>query len=117
MAKKRIQFSLRVLLLAVAGVAIGTWWFMIPTYKANRYVQAINSGEFAVADQMCLDPESRFPGFFFPDGNYKSFRCRATLQPASWQNIWRGTRDITTDFNACSITATRNGIDVKIWEP
>ena len=116
-SRKRIRFSLRALLVAVAFAAVLCWWLMIPTYNAKKYVDAINVGDFEVADQMCSDSESRFPAFFFPNGDYETFHYRATIKPVSWQNIWNGTRDITTDFHACSITATRNGIDVEIWLP
>jgi hypothetical protein len=117
LSQKRIQFSLRVLFFAIGLLAMSFWWFTLPTYQANRYVHAINSDQFEIADRMCSNPQSRFPGFFFPNGDYKSFHCRAELQPLSWQNLWRGTRDITTDFHACSITATGTGIEVEIWSP
>lgn len=117
MSRKRFRIPLRAFFLLIAVMAVLAWWLMLPTYNANRYVHAINSREFDVADQMCSDPATRFPGFFHPDGDYAMFRCRAQVEPLTWQNVWSGTRDITTDFNACSITATRSGIDVEIWWP
>ena len=52
----RLRFSLKMMLVAVALVALGSYWLMLPTIRARRFAQLIDSGDIVAAEAML--PES-----------------------------------------------------------
>jgi hypothetical protein len=120
----RLKFSLRWLLLASALFPAGLYWLALPTLNAQRYAAAINRGDFAAADKLCLDPERRFPGDWT---KHTTFEPRARLKPASWQDWRSGRRELYVAISygdgggiaSCGVEleATRNGIEVGMFAP
>ncbi len=51
MAWKRLQFSLRALMLAVTVCAIACYWIVRPTLIANRCLAAIKSHDYQAVDE------------------------------------------------------------------
>jgi hypothetical protein len=120
----RLKFSLRWLHLASALLPAGLYWLALPTLNAQRYAAAINRGDFAAADKLCLDPERRFPGDWT---KHTTFEPRARLKPASWQDWRSGRRELYVAISygdgggiaSCGVEleATRNGIEVGMFAP
>ena len=48
----RLRFSLKMMLVAVALVAIGSYWLMLPTVRARRFVRLVDSGQLDAAEAM-----------------------------------------------------------------
>lgn len=114
----RIRFSLRTLLLVTLVVAGGCYWMVLPTVYAQRFVAAVAAGEYAAADALFVDPAD---GFLVDwDARYTIVERRAKLEPSSWQERWRGKRQISviivyrtpshTLARSVDIMATRTGL-------
>jgi hypothetical protein len=120
----RFKFSLRWLLLASALLPAGLYWLALPTLYAQRYAAAINRGDFAAADKLCLDRERAFPGEWT---RHSTFEPRAAVKPASWRDMRRGRRQLFVSINygdgeglaSCCVEleATRRGIEVGMFAP
>jgi len=52
MRLRRLRFSLKMLLVVVALVALGSYWEMLPTIRARRFAKLIDSGELSAAEAM-----------------------------------------------------------------
>jgi hypothetical protein len=119
-----LRFSLRWLLLAGALIPAGLYWLALPTLNAQRYVAAINRGDWADADALCSNPERLFPGDW---PRHETFHPTATLQPATWRDWRTGQRQLYVVINygdggglaGCGLeaTATRRGIEVGMLAP
>ncbi len=66
---------------------------MLPTIEARRFVRAVESSDFAVADSCFCDPQDRF----LDDYNKKfwTFELQATLDPFSMSEFWKRERRVT----------------------
>ena len=110
--RPRLQFSLRLLVLAVAIVPAAIYWLALPTLNASRYVTAINTGNYEAADNWT---------------RHATFQPRTHLSPLSWADVQRSERRISvaiaygdgTGIASCSVgcTATRRGIQVGMFMP
>ena len=122
--RPRLQFSLRLLVLAVAIVPAAIYWLALPTLNAGRYVAAINSDDYTAADKLCENPRQPFPGEW---AQHATFQPRAHLSPLNWADVQRSERRIyvaiaygdRTGIASCGVecTATRRGIRVDMFLP
>jgi hypothetical protein len=114
----RLRYSIRVLLVATAIVAAGCYWLMLPTIMAKRFIRAVDTADYALADNCFRDVKDRI----FESYNQKfwTFQLQADLAPSSATQIWRGERQINfhlavggpmpTRINEGTIVATRLGL-------
>ena len=114
----RLRYSIRVLFVATALVAAGCYWLMLPTIMAKRFVRAVDTADYALADNCFRDATDRI----FESYNQKfwTFQLQADLAPSSATQIWRGERLITfhlafggpmpTRIHEGTILATRLGL-------
>lgn len=124
MRRPALRFSLRWLLVASALIPAGLYWLALPTLYAQRYAAAINRGDWAAADKLCIDPRESFPGDW---PQHKTFQPRASLRPATWQDVRSGQRQLMVGINygdgdglaSCGVEAiaTRHGIEVGMFIP
>lgn len=120
----RWRFSLRFLLIVTAVVPLAAYWFALPTLNARRYVAAINAGEYAAADKLCIDAERVFPGDWT---RHKTFQPKAGLSELTWRDIRDGRRNIYVGIAygdgsglvSCGVecVAKRGGIEVGMFIP
>jgi hypothetical protein len=89
----RFRFSIRVLFVATAIVAAGCYWLMLPTIVAKRFVRAVESADYAAADNCFRDVTDRI--FAAYNQKFWTFQLQAALAPSSAAQIWRGERQIT----------------------
>jgi hypothetical protein len=124
MPRPAVRFSLRLLLVASALIPAAIYWLALPSLNASRYAAAINRGDWAAADRLCLDRECSFPGDWT---RHATFQPRAAVKPATW-NDWRsGRRQLYVAINygdghglaSCGLEleATRSGIEVGMMAP
>jgi hypothetical protein len=103
---------------------VGLYWLALPTLNAQRYVAAINRGDWAAADELCVDTVDPFPGDW---PRHKTFQPRASLEPATWDDWRSGRRQLYVVINygdgsglaSCGLeaTATRRGIELGMFAP
>jgi hypothetical protein len=92
---KRVHFSLRGLLTAMALFAIGTYWFVVrPTTMPERFVADVTRGDFAAAN-LLLKGDSPFDFGSAPDQSISMDRAFAELLPWEWQDAWKCRRRLT----------------------
>jgi hypothetical protein len=113
----RLRFSLRVMLIAIALVALVAYWLAMPTLNAQRFVAAINARDWPTADRLCVGGE-KFPGDW-PSTNV-TFNPHASLGELTLAGLLHGERDIMVSIDygdgkgiiGCGMTcqATRQGI-------
>ncbi len=125
MRRLGLRFSLRWLLVASALIPAGIYWLALPTLYAQRYAAALNRGDYPAADALCIDPQRGFPDDW--PRQHKTFHPRASLLPATWQDVRSGQRQVVVGINygdgnglaSCGveITATRRGIEVGRFMP
>ncbi|HEX5104051.1 MAG TPA: hypothetical protein VFV87_09590 [Pirellulaceae bacterium] len=124
MRRPAVRFSLRWLLLASALIPAGLYWLALPTLHAQRYAAAINRGDYAVADKLCVDPSRPFPGDW---PRHKTFEPKASLKPVTWHDLRTGRRELfvgiaygdASGLASCGVevSATRRGIEVGMFLP
>ncbi len=119
----RWRYSLRFLLLAMIVVSAGLVWMLLPTWHARRYVAALAAKDYRMADSMCV-ADVVFPGNWVDS---KHFEPRAVLKPPTWQDLWRGRRELYVGISygdgggiatrSVECVATREGIEVGMFMP
>jgi hypothetical protein len=124
MPRPAVRFSLRWLLLAGALIPAGIYWLALPTLKAQSYAAAINRGDYAAADKLCVDRERSFPGDWT---RHSTFQPRASVKPASWSDIRRGRRQLYVaiaygdghGLASCGVEleSTHRGVEVGMMAP
>ena len=124
MRRPAARFSLRWLLLASALIPAGLYWLALPTLQAQRYAAAVNRGDYVAADKLCVDPSRSFPGDWT---QHKTFEPKASLKPATWQDLRTGRRQLfvgiaygdDSGLASCGVelAATRRGIEVGMFLP
>ena len=124
MSRWRWRFSLRFLILTAAILPAAVYWLALPTINAQRFAAAVNSGNYELAESLCLDPENRFPGSWKQS---KVFHPGASVQEFEFAYLWRGERplDINVTYGDGSglamagveATATRRGIRLGMAVP
>jgi hypothetical protein len=120
----RWRFSLRFLLIATAVLPLAAYWLALPTLNAQRYAAAINSGNYATADKLCVDPKQAFPGDWT---RHKTFQPTAGIKVFDWRDVLKGRRDIYVMISygdgsgiaSCGVqcVAKRGGIEVGMFMP
>lgn len=120
----RWRFSLRFLLIATAVLPLAAYWLALPTLNAQRYAEAINSGDYAAADELCIDSKQAFPGDWT---RHKFFQPKAGLTELTWPDIRDGRRKIYvgiaygdgSGIASCGVecVAKRGGIEVGMFAP
>jgi hypothetical protein len=108
--------------MAVLPLALYGLW--LPTIIANRYVAALNSGDYGAADRLCLDSKDAFPGEWV---KHKTFHPHAQIDPLTWQDFRHGQRRLSIGINygdgdglvGCGVEcqATARGIKVGMFMP
>src|SRR5947208_2496467 len=88
----RLRYSIRVLLLATAIVAAGCYWLMLPTIMAKRFIRAVDTADYALADNCFRDVKDRICKSY--NQKFWTFQLQADLAPSSPTQIWRGERQI-----------------------
>ena len=78
--RSRFRFSLRVLLVAIALMAGVCYWLILPTIEAERFVRAVDSGDFESADACFHRPKDRF----FVSWNEKNWAFKPEAELESW---------------------------------
>jgi hypothetical protein len=93
----RPRFSLRLILLAFALLAVALYVFVVrPTTLANRFVAAVSQQEYEAAGRlMCNEEEAKeWVEMVRPEYSSKPDRVYAEVMPREWQDVWRGQRRI-----------------------
>ena len=117
-SRTRFRFSLRALFLLATVVAVLCYWLMLPTIVAKRFLRAIDSADYATADNCFHDAKDRiFNGY---NQKFWTFQLKGSLAPSSAGEFWRCERQITFElvyggpmplrFNDGTIIATRQGL-------
>jgi hypothetical protein len=86
----RFRFSMRWLLLASVIVAACCYRLVLPTIIANRFVQAVASGNYERADACFADPDDQFLSNL--NDKHWRFHARAELKPWSFRGSAFGKR-------------------------
>ena len=89
----RLRFSLRTLLIGVTLTALCLWWFTVPTLTAQRYVRALEQGDFETANGLCHG-SNRFPGGLMSNSEVRT-ELNVTLFPITWEDAFSRTRRIS----------------------
>jgi VanZ family protein len=91
------RFSLRTIFVVMTFVAVACYWMMLPTINAQRFVHAIQTGNYASADNFLRNTEYRF----FEDAQTASALGHdPVIWPLTWRDLWNGQRHITLPLNA-----------------
>jgi hypothetical protein len=91
-SRSRFRFSLRALLIAFALVAGICYWLILPTIEAERFVRAVDSGDFKSADACFHRPEDRF-FVTWKEKNW-AFKPQAELESWSFTEFVEGRRRV-----------------------
>jgi hypothetical protein len=118
------RYSLRWLLLASALLPAVLYWLWLPTLNAQQFAAAVNSGNYAAAERLCVQPGDQFPGSW---RRHKTCQPRASVKPATWGEFAAGTRQLVVAVNygdghglaSCGLEcqATRRGIEIGMAMP
>lgn len=88
----RPRFSLRVLFLATALIAVGCLWLILPTVRARQFINAVKSRDFKLADSYFSNPQEKF--FVELAAEYPTFKSTAELQTQSMRQLWNGEQSV-----------------------
>jgi hypothetical protein len=112
------RFSLRVLLLVTALLAGICYWLILPTIEAERFVRAVDTGDFKSADACFHRPEDRF-FVSWKEKNW-AFKPQAELESWSFTEFVEGRRRVAIRITygnpgqlhglEGTATATRSGV-------
>lgn len=91
----RPRFSLRVLFVATALVAVGCLWLILPTVRASQFINAVKSRDLKLADSYFSNPGEQF--FVELAAEHPTFKSSAELEPQSPRQLWNGERSISGD--------------------
>ncbi len=124
MTMLRWRFSLRFLLLAAALIPLAAWWFALPSLYAQRFSAALERGDYATAEALCLDRKDPFPGRW---KNHAVFQPRPGVKELTLADLWAGKREMYVGIHygdsgglvGCGVecTATRHGIEIGMSMP
>jgi hypothetical protein len=74
------------------------YWVARPTLLSERFAAAIRAADYAAADKLCVDPDRQFfhlmMGELQPRAPKDSILVTVTMQPRTWQDLWRGQRQM-----------------------
>ena len=93
---RKLRFSVRNLAIASTLVVTLTWWLATPTTNANRFVRAINAGDFRQAQSLIAVPRSRIVLLGGVD-DLPVLVAKAEIQDLVWWDLVRGRRSILFD--------------------
>jgi hypothetical protein len=89
---KRPRFSLRWLLVAFTLVAVVLYvLFVHPTIAANRFVAAVNRGDFSQLESLGL---LRNLQTYNKDYTFEKVTVRAKLKPRAWRDVYKFRRNV-----------------------
>jgi hypothetical protein len=124
MRRSVLRYSLRSLLVLTAVSAVVVYWLILPTLNARRFTAAINSGQYEVAERLCVEPADVFPGTW---KDHQTFEPKAGIQPLSWEDFRGGQRRMFVGIAygdgggiaSCSLecSATRQGVEIGMFMP
>jgi hypothetical protein len=86
----RVRFSLKLLLLTIAFASLACYWLMLPTINAQRFIGAIELGDYKRADSYFRCERDRF--LFKLNEKHWRFHARTELDPWSFGQLIRGHR-------------------------
>jgi hypothetical protein len=103
--------------LASAVVAGVCYWFILPTVNAGRFVRAVETADFKLADDCFCDAEDRFLVSW--KDIFWSMEAGAYLEPLTIRQLLRGERRITVSVDhtspdgtsTASVVANRTGLE------
>lgn len=120
----RLRYSLRRLLVAVTLAGTVGYWAVLPMLNAQRFASAINRGDYAAAEQLCVNTEHTFPGKW---KEHAYFQPRASVGSWSWRNLVQGEHGVYISIHygdgngigSCGqyCVATRSGIVETMCAP
>jgi hypothetical protein len=104
----------------IAGISLVTYWFVLPSITAHRFVATIVAEDYASADKMFADPDDRFLVQRFNHEDSWTFRARASIGPLTWSNLVFGNRIVALELaigkpgrlqiRGWNLKATRTGL-------
>lgn len=119
---RRFRFSLAFLLLLVTLCAAAAHYVAAPRQIASRFATAIDSGDFAAAERLCVEHSRGMLRRWLKD-NFEQPHLAPTAQVATWG----GRRDISVGFRNESGSwdmsprlecyATRSGVEIRMATP
>lgn len=84
----RPRFTLRTLLILTALAAAACYWFVArPTIVANRFVAAVNRGDYPAAQALAIQPASWDQPPDWRLLNTKPLQYSAQVQPRTWVDL------------------------------
>jgi hypothetical protein len=114
----RPRFSLKWLLIACSLVAVALYVFFVhPTVRANRFVDAINGGDFRELTTLGMLKDLKS---FSQDFSFENCTVSAELKPRTWRDVYKFRRKalVRIDFpkgqTADRASALRNYVMVHI---
>ena len=78
------RFSLRVVLVVTAVVAVACWWRVRPTRVADQFVRAVAAGDYQRADKLFANQEHAFVAKFMADYRNKAKALAVRQSMAQW---------------------------------
>jgi hypothetical protein len=113
-----LKFSLRTLFLTTTIVAAVCYWLVLPTLKAQRFVRAVASEHYKLADAYFRNQGDQF--LFDWNEKHWRFKAEAGLEEWSLPELLRGERRVRLRViygdagpmrtRAWTVVATRNGL-------
>jgi hypothetical protein len=88
----RLRYSLRTLLIVMAILALFCTWLVVPTLTANRFLSAVETREYLVADNYFRNPDDRFLNQHSEER--WAFQTSAELEPWTVGQLLHGKRRI-----------------------
>lgn len=85
MRKKRLRFSIRMLLLVPVVVAALSWYASLPSMRARQFVNAVRNGQPAVARNMLTSTHLNSTHQAAIEGDYDMH-----VTPVSFSSLWNG---------------------------
>lgn len=120
----RYRFSLRALFVLMTLVALASYWLVLPTLNAQRFIHSLQHKDYATADRLFFDRSNSFPGSF---KEHSHFETSTNMAPLTWSDILNGKRhiNIAIDYGdgdgivgcGVDVTAHRNGLELGLVMP
>jgi hypothetical protein len=113
----RLRFSLRTMFLASTAVAGICYWFVLPTVNATRFVRAVESADYKLADDCFREFDHRFLVTW--KNIFWSMEADAHMVPLSFRQLIRGERHVNVSVehsgpdgtSTASVIAKRSGLE------
>jgi hypothetical protein len=93
----RLRFSLRAMFVATTLVAALCCWFLLPTFTAKRFLNAVANEDYQSADDLFRNSGDRF----FAEWSDKrwGFRSTAEMRPITLAQFFQNRRDLVVEIS------------------